>query len=103
MLTSVGCKCRLQYQRMTQLSLMGLETRLPLKKDVTKLVLLPNFQPSFFDNYQDCLYTCIQSMTSVELLLQIRSAMESSTSDFDNDKLQERLAKLSGGVAVLKV
>ncbi|EOX94047.1 Heat shock protein 60 isoform 1 [Theobroma cacao] len=34
---------------------------------------------------------------------QIRSAMESSTSDYDKDKLQERLAKLSGGVAVLKI
>ena len=36
-------------------------------------------------------------------MLQIRSEMESSTSDYDKDKLQERLAKLSGGVAVLKV
>ncbi|XVF81119.1 hypothetical protein PTKIN_Ptkin15bG0130700 [Pterospermum kingtungense] len=34
---------------------------------------------------------------------QRRSAVESSTSDFDKDKLQERLAKLSGGVAVLKI
>ncbi|XWS76148.1 hypothetical protein CRYUN_Cryun01aG0151500 [Craigia yunnanensis] len=34
---------------------------------------------------------------------QIRSEMESSTSDYDKDKLQERLAKLSGGVAVLKI
>ncbi|PSC68063.1 Chaperonin mitochondrial [Micractinium conductrix] len=33
----------------------------------------------------------------------IRQAMESSTSDYDREKLQERLAKLSGGVAVLKV
>ncbi|MCI51478.1 chaperonin CPN60-2 mitochondrial, partial [Trifolium medium] len=33
---------------------------------------------------------------------QIRSAIENSTSDYDKDKLQERLAKLSGGVAVLK-
>lgn len=29
--------------------------------------------------------------------------MEQSTSDYDREKLQERLAKLSGGVAVLKV
>jgi hypothetical protein len=35
--------------------------------------------------------------------LQIRSAIENSTSDYDKEKLQERLAKLSGGVAVLKV
>ncbi|MBR4031538.1 MAG: chaperonin GroEL [Clostridia bacterium] len=34
---------------------------------------------------------------------QIKSAIENTTSDFDREKLQERLAKLSGGVAVIKV
>ncbi|XP_021907451.1 chaperonin CPN60-1, mitochondrial [Carica papaya] len=34
---------------------------------------------------------------------QLRSAVESSSSDYDKEKLQERLAKLSGGVAVLKI
>ena len=34
---------------------------------------------------------------------QIRSAVERSTSDYDKEKLQERLAKLAGGVAVIKV
>ena len=34
---------------------------------------------------------------------QIRNAIEVTTSDFDREKLQERLAKLSGGVAVIKV
>ena len=34
---------------------------------------------------------------------QIRAAMETTTSDFDREKLQERLAKLAGGVAVIKV
>ncbi len=34
---------------------------------------------------------------------QIKNAIESTTSDFDREKLQERLAKLSGGVAVIKV
>ncbi|MBQ7171652.1 MAG: chaperonin GroEL [Clostridia bacterium] len=34
---------------------------------------------------------------------QIRSAIEATTSDFDREKLQERLAKLAGGVAVIKV
>ncbi len=34
---------------------------------------------------------------------QIRKEMELSDSDFDKEKLQERLAKLSGGVAVIKV
>ncbi len=34
---------------------------------------------------------------------QIRNQIETTTSDFDREKLQERLAKLSGGVAVIKV
>ncbi len=34
---------------------------------------------------------------------QIKSQIEETTSDYDKEKLQERLAKLSGGVAVLKV
>jgi len=34
---------------------------------------------------------------------QIKAQIESSNSDFDSDKLKERLAKLSGGVAVIKV
>jgi chaperonin GroEL len=34
---------------------------------------------------------------------QIRSEIEISTSDYDKEKLQERLAKLAGGVAVIKV
>jgi len=36
-------------------------------------------------------------------IAQIRAAIEITTSDFDREKLQERLAKLSGGVAVIKV
>jgi chaperonin GroEL len=34
---------------------------------------------------------------------QIRSQMEKTTSDYDREKLQERLAKLTGGVAVVRV
>lgn len=34
---------------------------------------------------------------------QIRTQMDATTSDFDKEKLQERLAKLSGGVAVIRV
>ncbi|ALS29650.1 chaperonin GroEL [Paenibacillus cisolokensis] len=34
---------------------------------------------------------------------QIRAQLEETTSDFDREKLQERLAKLAGGVAVIKV
>ncbi len=38
-----------------------------------------------------------------ERIAQIRSEIKNSTSDYDKEKLQERLAKLSGGVAVLYV
>jgi len=34
---------------------------------------------------------------------QIKAEMEASTSDYDKEKLQERLAKLSGGVAIIRV
>ena len=36
-------------------------------------------------------------------IAQIKSQIETTTSDFDKEKLQERLAKLSGGVAVIRV
>ncbi|MCL2108422.1 MAG: chaperonin GroEL [Oscillospiraceae bacterium] len=38
-----------------------------------------------------------------ERISQIRTAIEDTSSEFDKEKLQERLAKLSGGVAVVKV
>ena len=38
-----------------------------------------------------------------ERVAQIKAQIETTTSDFDKEKLQERLAKLSGGVAVIKV
>ena len=41
--------------------------------------------------------------TIVSRVSQIKSQMEASTSDYDKEKLQERLAKLAGGVAVLYV
>src|SRR6202011_1357870 len=36
-------------------------------------------------------------------IAQIKVQIEETTSDYDKEKLQERLAKLSGGVAVIKV
>jgi chaperonin GroEL len=38
-----------------------------------------------------------------ERVAQIKNEIENTTSDFDREKLQERMAKLSGGVAVIKV
>ena len=36
-------------------------------------------------------------------MVQIRGEIEETTSDYEREKLEERLAKLSDGVAVLKV
>jgi chaperonin GroEL len=51
--------------------------------------------------------TIIDGIGSEEALrgrvLQIKSQIESTSSDYDREKLQERLAKLAGGVAVIKV
>src|SRR3989344_7797486 len=44
------------------------------------------------------------NMSSIKArIAQIRRAIDDTTSDFDKEKLQERLAKLSGGVAVINV
>lgn len=44
------------------------------------------------------------TMTAIKArIAQIRRAIDETTSDFDKEKLQERLAKLSGGVAVINV
>ncbi len=43
------------------------------------------------------------SETIQERVGQIKNQIETTTSDFDREKLQERLAKLAGGVAVIKV
>ncbi len=43
------------------------------------------------------------SQAIAERVSQIRMALEETTSEFDKEKLQERLAKLAGGVAVIKV
>jgi chaperonin GroEL len=42
-----------------------------------------------------------RKLISVARVNQIKAQIENTTSDYDKEKLQERLAKLSGGVAVL--
>ncbi len=44
-----------------------------------------------------------QKMNIDARIAQIKGQIEETTSDFDKEKLQERLAKLSGGVAVIRV
>jgi chaperonin GroEL len=70
----------------TQLSQLGRARRLVVAKDTTTIV----------DGAGD-------SEAIRGRINQIKAEIESTDSDFDREKLQERLAKLSGGVAVVKV
>ncbi len=45
----------------------------------------------------------VKKLQSRAVLLSIRQQIEEATSDYDREKLQERVAKLAGGVAVIKV
>lgn len=70
----------------TDLSALGVATKIVIDKDNT---------------------TIVDGNGSKEAVLgrvnQIRAEISNTTSDYDREKLQERLAKLSGGVAVIKV
>ena len=70
----------------TQVSQLGRARRIVVSKDTTTLI----------DGADD-------SEQTKARISQIKSEIESTDSDFDREKLQERLAKLSGGVAVVKV
>src|SRR6059058_268408 len=70
----------------TQLSQLGRARRVVIAKDTTTLV----------DGNGD-------SAAIKGRINQIKTEIENTDSDFDREKLQERLAKLSGGVAVVKV
>jgi chaperonin GroEL len=70
----------------TQLSQLGRARRVVVTKDTTTIV----------DGSGD-------SDAIKGRINQIKSEIENTDSDFDREKLQERLAKLSGGVAVVKV
>jgi chaperonin GroEL len=70
----------------TQLSQLGRARRVVVSKDTTTII----------DGAGD-------SEQIKGRIKQIKSEIETTDSDFDREKLQERLAKLSGGVAVVKV
>ncbi len=66
---------------------LGLASRVTIDKDNTTIVVEGGKQKEAIEGR----------------IRQIRHQIESTTSDYDREKLQERLAKLSGGVAVLRV
>ena len=70
----------------TQISQLGTAKQVKIQKELTIIV----------DGAGD-------KIAIADRVAQIRRELEASTSEFDKEKLQERLAKLAGGVAVIKV
>ena len=70
----------------TQISQLGTAKQIKIQKELTIIV----------DGAGD-------KNAIADRVAQIRRELETSTSEFDKEKLQERLAKLAGGVAVIKV
>ncbi len=70
----------------TQVSQLGTARQIKIQKELTVIV----------DGGGD-------KQAIADRVAQIRRELEASTSEFDREKLQERLAKLAGGVAVVKV
>ena len=71
---------------MQLLSILGTAKRVTMNKEATTIV----------DGAGD-------SKRLSHRVKQIRAQIESTSSDYDREKLQERVAKLAGGVAVIKV
>lgn len=70
----------------TTIDMLGRAKSVKIKKDTTVIVDGEGSQEAIADR-----------------VAQIRKQLEDSTSEFDKEKLQERLAKLAGGVAVIRV
>jgi chaperonin GroEL len=70
----------------------------------TKLDLLGKAEKVVIDKEKTTIVNGAGNKKNIEgRIKQIKAQMETTTSDYDKEKLQERLAKLSGGVAVLYV
>jgi len=75
-----------------------------LSLDTTTLEHLGNAKRVILNKDNTTIIDGAGNQTDIEArVLQIRKQIEETTSDYDKEKLQERLAKLAGGVAVIKV
>jgi chaperonin GroEL len=77
---------------------------LGIKLDTVDLRMLGNSKRVLIDKDNTTIVNGSGAKQDIEARCnQIKRQMEETTSDYDREKLQERLAKLSGGVAVIKV
>lgn len=77
---------------------------LGVKLDTIDISMLGNAKKIFIDKDNTTIVDGAGAKQDIEArCAQIKRQIEDTTSDYDREKLQERLAKLSGGVAVIKV
>ncbi|MCL2567771.1 MAG: chaperonin GroEL [Alphaproteobacteria bacterium] len=77
---------------------------LGLKLETTSIDMLGNAKKIIISKDETTIVEGVGDKKHIEdRCNQIKAQMESTTSDYDKEKMQERLAKLSGGVAVIKV
>ena len=77
---------------------------LGIKLENVKLTDLGSCKRAKVDKENSTIISGAGKKTDIEArCTQIRQQVEETTSDYDKEKLQERLAKLAGGVAVIKV
>jgi chaperonin GroEL len=77
---------------------------LGIKLETVTLEMLGRAKKVTIDKENTTIVDCAGKKTDIEARVkQIKAQIEETTSDYDREKLQERLAKLAGGVAVIKV
>jgi chaperonin GroEL len=77
---------------------------LGIKLDSIDIKMLGNAKKVFIDKDNTTVVDGAGAKQDIEARCgQLRTQMTTSTSDYDKEKLQERLAKLSGGVAVIRI
>ena len=77
---------------------------LGMKLDTVDVTMLGSAKRIIIDKENTTIVSGAGALQDIEARCgQIKQQMEDTTSDYDREKLQERLAKLSGGVAVIKV
>src|SRR5437899_630415 len=77
---------------------------LGIKLDKVTLNMLGRAKKVMIEKENTTIVSCAGKKSDIEgRIKQIKAQIEETTSDYDKEKLQERLAKLAGGVAVIRV
>jgi chaperonin GroEL len=83
---------------------LAISEDLGIKMENVTLQMLGRAKKVMIDKENTTIVNCAGKRADIEArITQIKAQIEETTSDYDREKLQERLAKLTGGVAVIRV